>query len=58
MCVCVCVCVCVESGKRGVFLNSLSGWEQVALMGSENMVVVQGQGLDIDDLGIAIHQET
>jgi hypothetical protein len=37
----------VESGKRGEFLNSLSGWEQVALMRSENMVVVQGQGLDI-----------
>jgi hypothetical protein len=33
----------VESGKRGEFLNSLSGWEQVALMSSENMVVVQGR---------------
>jgi hypothetical protein len=48
----------VESGKRAEFLNSLSGWEQVALMRSENMVFVQGQGLDIDELGIAIHQET
>jgi hypothetical protein len=27
-------------------------------MSSENMVVVQGQGLDIDELGIALHQET
>ena len=48
----------MESGKRGEFLNSLSGWVRVTLMGSENMVVVQGQVLNIDDLGIAIHQET
>ena len=48
----------MESGTRGELVNSLSGWEQVAVMSSENMVVVQGQGLDIDELGIALHQET
>jgi hypothetical protein len=48
----------VESGTQGELVNSLSGWEQVAVMSSENMVVVQGQGLDIDELGIALHQET
>ena|SRR5215212_8185645 len=48
----------VESGTRGELVNSLSGWDQVAVMSSENMVVVQGQGLDIDELGIALHQET
>ena len=31
---------------------------RVTLMGSEEMVVVQGQVIDVDDLGIASHQET
>ena len=48
----------VESGKRGEFLKQLEWLGAGALMSSENMVVVQGQGLDIDELGIALHQET
>jgi hypothetical protein len=47
-----------QTGRIPQHLNSLSAWVRVTLMGSEEMVVVQGQVIDIDDLGIASHQET
>ncbi len=48
----------MQRGERGEFLNNLTGWVRVTVIGPENMVAVQGQVIDIDDLGIAIHQET
>jgi hypothetical protein len=48
----------VQRGERGEFLNNLTGWVRVTVIGLENMVAVQGQVIDVDDLGIAIHQET
>jgi hypothetical protein len=48
----------VQRGERGEFLNNLTGWVRVTVIGPEKVVAVQGQVIDIDDLGIAIHQET
>jgi hypothetical protein len=33
----------VQRGERGEFLNNLTGWVRVTVIGLENMVAVQGQ---------------